>query len=418
MTAPMTTPRRRLLFLAPVVPSDRGNGLAMRAGFFLDAYSRLFDVDLAVLPLMESFANATAFARARVKHMTVLPRPHTDTHFSLVMAMSDPAARLAAFRRYGRPSLASFSADAAQRALAQWTTIDAYDIVHVARLYLARLTDAWTTSEFSRRPRLVIDCDEDDARAYRTIAALAADRHSAGWAVAEADAFATLARELLPRFDLAFAAGAADKISLSPTARRMEVIPNVAPRGARPKYIKRHRPRTILFVGTMGYAPNEHGARWLVTRVWPQLRRAFRSPLRLLIVGRNPSPSLRRLGRQRDIVVTGAVHDVSVYYRQADLAVIPIRAGAGSRIKLLEAAAWRLPIVSTRLGAEGLTLRSPCELLIADDAGEFASACAAVLRHRSLAEGLADRARLRLARDYDAGRWAHILANQVATICS
>jgi glycosyltransferase involved in cell wall biosynthesis len=418
MTASTTPPRRRLLFLAPVVPSDRGNGLAMRAGFFLDAYSRLFDVDLAVLPLMESFANATAFARARVKHMTVLPRPHIDTHFSLVMAMHDAAARLAAFRRYGHPSLASFSADAAQRALAQWTTIDAYDIVHVARLYLAKLTDAWTTSEFSRRPRLVIDCDEDDARAYRSMAALATDRHSAGWAVAEADAFAALARDLLPRFDLALVASPADKASLSSAARRIEIIPNVAPRVARPNHARRHRPQTILFVGTMGYAPNEDAARWLVTRVWPRLRRGFRSPLRLLIVGRNPSPWLRRLGRQRDIVVTGAVPDVSVYYRQADLAVIPIRAGAGSRIKLLEAAAWRLPIVSTRLGAEGLALRPGCELLIADNAGEFASACARVLRHRALAQALVRRARLRLAQDYDPDRSAYILANHVAAICS
>jgi polysaccharide biosynthesis protein PslH len=412
----MTSPRR-LLFLAPVVPSDHGNGLAMRAGFFLDAYSRLFDVDLAVLPLMDASDDADTFARARVRQMTILQRPRVDTHFSLVMAMREPTARLSAFRGYGRPSLASFSTEVVLPALSEWTDIGDYDVVHVSRLYLARLTEAWTASAFPRRPRLVIDCDEDDARVYRRIAALGGSQESARWAHAEADAFARLARELLPRFDLAFAATAADKQSLAAAAKRIEVIPNVAPRGSRLSRVRRHHTRTILFVGTMGYAPNDDGARWLVTRVWPRLRRAFRSPLRLLIVGRNPSPSLRRLSRGHDIIVTGAVRDVGVYYRQADLAVIPVRAGGGSRIKLLEAAAWRIPIVSTRLGAEGVAFHPGCELLLADDTGEFARACAAVLRHRALARGLVRRASLRLTMDHNSGRWARTLAAQVAAIC-
>jgi glycosyltransferase involved in cell wall biosynthesis len=414
----MTTPRRRLLFLAPVVPSDRGNGLAMRTGFFLDAYSSIFDIDLAVLPLMSASDGASAFVRSRVKRLTTLRHPGIDTHLSLVMAMHDPAARLPAFRRYGWPSLAGFSAEEAYRALAEWTAIDDYDVVHFSRLYLARLVEAWKRS--ARRPRLLVDCDEDDARAYRRMAALGRrqDAWRAAWADAEADAFATLARDLLPRFDCVFAATPHEKASLSEVARRVEVIANVAPRGARMSIAQRRRPRTVLFVGTMGYAPNEDGARWFVTRVWPRLRRAVREPLRLLIVGRNPAESLRRLGRRRGVMVTGAVRDVGAFYRQADLAVIPVRAGGGSRIKLLEAAAWRLPIVSTRLGAEGITFRHGCELLIADDAGEFARACAAVLRNRALSQGLVTRASLRLASDYDARRWARILTSRVAAIAN
>jgi glycosyltransferase involved in cell wall biosynthesis len=166
----------------------------------------------------------------------------------------------------------------------------------------------------------------------------------------------------------------------------------------------------------MGYAPNADGARWFISRVWPRLRRAFASPLRLLVVGHNPSPWLRRLSRGGEIVVTGTVRDVDVFYRQTDLAVIPIRAGGGSRVKLLEAAAFGVPIVSTRLGAEGLAFRPGCELLIADDAGKFACACAAVLRRHTLAQGLVRRAWLRLRRDYDGDRWARIVAGTVATI--
>jgi glycosyltransferase involved in cell wall biosynthesis len=411
----MTTARQRLLFLAPVMPSDRGNGLAMRTGFFLDAYSRQFDVDLAVLPLLSTSDDADAFARRRVKRMTVLRQPGMDTHFSLAMAIRDPVARLLAFRRYGRPSLAGFSADDAVQSLSEWADIDRYDVIHISRLYLAKIVAAWTTVS-TRQPRLMIDCDEDDARAYRRMAALSRGQASAHWAVAEADAFVTLASELLPHFTVTFVATHSDRQSLARAARRIEVIPNLVKRLPRLHQMRRRHPRTVLFVGTMGYAPNADGARWFISRVWPRLRRAFASPLRLLIVGHNPSPSLRRLSRGGEIVVTGTVRDVDIFYRKADLAVIPIRAGGGSRVKLLEAAAFGVPIVSTRLGAEGLAFRPGCELLIADDAGKFVRACAAVLRRHTLAQGLAGRAWLRLRRDYDGDRWARIVAGTVATI--
>jgi glycosyltransferase involved in cell wall biosynthesis len=416
----MTTARQRLLFMAPVMPSDRGNGLAMRTGFFLDAYSRQFDVDLAVLPLLSASNDAGAFARARVKRMTVLRQARMDTHLSLVMAISDPIARLLAFRRYGRPTLAGFSADDAVQSLSEWADIDRYDVIHIERLYLAKIVAAWTTVSM-QHARLLIDCDEDDARAYRRMAALSHGQESAHWAVAEADAFVTLARELLPRFAVTFVATHSERQSLARAARRIEVIPNLANpnlarRVPRLRQMQRRHPRTVLFVGTMGYAPNADGARWFISRVWPRLRRAFASPLRLLIVGHNPSPSLRRLSRSGEIVVTGTVRDVDVFYRQADLAVIPIRAGGGSRVKLLEAAAFGVPIVSTRLGAEGLAFRPGLELLIADDAGKFARACAAVLRRHTLAQSLVRRAWLRLRRDYDGERWARIVAGSVATI--
>ena len=413
------TARQRLLFLAPVMPSDRGNGLAMRTGFFLDAYSRQFDVDLAVIPLLFASDDAGAFARSRVKRMTVLRQPGMDTHFSLVKATRDPAARLLAFRRYGLPSLAGFSADDSVQSLSEWADIDRYDVVHISRLYLAKIIAAWTTAS-KRQPRLVIDCDEDDARAYRRMAALSRGQKSAHWAVAEADAFVMLARELLPRFSVTFVASHSDRQSLARAGRRIEVIPNVskpnlAKRVPRLHQMQRRHPRTVLFVGTMAYAPNADGARWFISRVWPRLRRAFGSPLRLLIVGHNPSPSLRRLSRGGEVVVTGTVRDVDVFYRQADLAVIPIRAGGGSRVKLLEAAAFGVPIVSTRLGAEGLAFRPGRELLIADDAGKFARACAAVLRRHTLAQSLVRRAWLRLRTDYDGECWARIVTGTVAT---
>lgn len=406
--------RRRLLFLAPVVPADRGNGLAMRVGFFLQAYAREFDVDLAVFPIVSAPAMAGDLARRCARRMQVFPHPGIDSHFALVAALKDPAERLAAFRRFGRPSLASFAGEVARRALADWAAGERYDVVHVSRLYLAALAEPWTRATAQGRPRLVVDCDEDDSRAYRRMAEIERSHERpqrAAWGQAEADAFARWTREMLPCFDLAFAASANEARSLSASGGRVMVVPNVAPSGIGPEQRKSQGARkearkSVLFVGTMGYAPNDDAARWMATRVWPLLRRAVNRPLRLVLVGSNPSASLIRLGCRHDIKVTGTVPDLRTFYRSADVAVVPIRAGGGTRIKLLEAAAWGIPIVSTTLGADGTTFRHGRELLIADNVVQFARSCAALLRHPAYARSLAARARRRIVLDYDAERWA------------
>ena len=412
--------RRRLLFLAPVVPADRDNGLAMRIGFFLQAYTREFDVDLAVFPILSAPANSYDFARRRVERMAIFPRPAVDSHFVLVAAVKDPTAQLEAFRRFGRPSLASFADATVRRPLADWVNGEQYDVVHVSRLYLARVAEPWTMAMAPRRPSLVLDCDEDDAIAYRRMAAMERSRRRhdrAAWAEAEADAFANLAREVLPRFDLAFAASAQDAKSLSPWAGRIEVVPNVASPGIGQGQRKQQSTRkSVLFVGSMGYAPNDDAARWMVTCVWPRLRRAVNLPLRLLIVGSNPSASLIRLGRRQNVTVTGTVPDIRKYYRKADLAVVPIRAGGGTRIKLLEAAAWGIPIVSTTLGADGTTFRHGRELLLADGGEQFAHSCAALLRHQAYARTLAARARRRIMLEYNAEWWALRVVQLVAAL--
>jgi glycosyltransferase involved in cell wall biosynthesis len=219
---------------------------------------------------------------------------------------------------------------------------------------------------------------------------------------------------MLPHFDLAFAASAIDAVSLSAQGGRLSVVPNVAPAGAKPGPRQRFcRRRTILFVGSMGYAPNDDAARWLLTRIWPRLRRANRTPVRLVLLGSNPSPSLVRLGGRSDVRVTGTVADVAAYYRHADLVVIPVRAGGGTRIKLLEAAAHALPIVSTTLGAEGTAFRHGHELLLADSADGFARACVHLLQNRAHASRLAGRARATVCRDHDAARWARFVGELV-----
>jgi glycosyltransferase involved in cell wall biosynthesis len=93
-----------------------------------------------------------------------------------------------------------------------------------------------------------------------------------------------------------------------------------------------------------------------------------------------------------DISVTGFVTDIAAAYRKADAVVVPVRAGGGSRIKLLEAFSYARPVVSTRVGAEGIAVRDAAELLLADAPGDFAAQCVRLMASASLQRALARRA--------------------------
>jgi polysaccharide biosynthesis protein PslH len=405
---------RRLLFLAPIAPSDRGNGLAMRCGVLLDAYARSFVVDLAVVPVVALDVTLDAFALRRARRAQVFAPSRPDSHFALIERIRDDAARLDAFARYGKPALTSRLTEELRAALARWCGAETYQFVHVSRLYLAELAAPWLITP-ERHARCVIDCDEDDALAFRRVARMherTGDNVGAAWARLESSAFARHAGAWLPRFDCILAAAPGESRSLAQRAGQTLVltVPNtiaIAPlRRAPAPGQARRKARTIIFVGNMGYVPNADAVAWFAKRVWPRLRRRFPIPLRLVVVGANPPPSVARLDRRAGITVTGAVADVAPYYAAADLAIVPVRGGGGTRIKLLEAAERGVPLVATAFGAAGTRLRNGIELAIAEDATAFIRACAALLDHPRRAAAMAARARRRVRLDYDASAWA------------
>ena len=123
--------------------------------------------------------------------------------------------------------------------------------------------------------------------------------------------------------------------------------------------------RTLVFVGSMDYFPNQEACSFFTHRIWPQVRQTFPG-LRLILVGANPPPSVLSLGTLEGVTVTGTVPDVRPYYRNALAAIVPLRTGSGTRLKILEAMAAGVPVVSSPLGAEGLAVTPDKDILIAD----------------------------------------------------
>jgi glycosyltransferase involved in cell wall biosynthesis len=144
---------------------------------------------------------------------------------------------------------------------------------------------------------------------------------------------------------------------------------------------------TICFHGSLDYRPNADAARRLVDDVFPELRASVPSAV-VRLVGRHDR-RVAPLDRPPEVVVTGFVPDITTELARADVIAVPLREGAGTRIKVLEALAHRVPVVSTSLGVEGLDVEHGRHLLVADDPRSFAAACAALLTDTRLRGRLA-----------------------------
>jgi len=131
--------------------------------------------------------------------------------------------------------------------------------------------------------------------------------------------------------------------------------------------------RRLVFSGSMDWYPNEDAIVDFVMHVWPGLR-AVVPDVSLTVVGRRPTPRLLDLGRQNGITVTGTVPDVRPYLDQAEVYIVPLRVGGGTRLKIFEALAMGKPVVSTTIGAEGLGLVSGLHYVAADTHAEFSAA--------------------------------------------
>ncbi len=147
---------------------------------------------------------------------------------------------------------------------------------------------------------------------------------------------------------------------------------------------------TILFQGVLAYAPNADAAEWLVHGVAPLVREKF-PDLRVLLVGKS-SPRIDELGKAPGVEVTGVVPSMTAYLHQADIVVAPLRVAGGTRIKILEAFAHGVPVVSTTVGAEGLEIRSGEHCGIADTTEAIAQECIRLLSDQNATRMMVNRA--------------------------
>ena len=205
--------------------------------------------------------------------------------------------------------------------------------------------------------------------------------------------------DALKRFDLVLAVSEADRETferLYPGAVRRPI--HVVQTGVDTSYFSPTEqklatdPPHIVFTGSMDWMPNEDGMLYFVGEILPHIR-AQVPDATLGIVGRAPTPAVRRLAENAGIEVTGRVDDVRPHIARATVYVVPLRIGGGTRLKIFEAMSMGKAVVSTTIGAEGLPVTDGEDVVIADKPQQFAQEVVRLIRDTAAREALGREAR-------------------------
>lgn len=197
-------------------------------------------------------------------------------------------------------------------------------------------------------------------------------------------------REIIPRFEKTFASSEVEVAEARRLAgnAQVHVLPNIFPGRSIQHQTPVSQPREILFVGSFAHFPNVDAVLYFHRAIFPLILQKLSAPVIFRVVGSSSSELLLEMGRDPQVRFMGYQESLDPYYARASLAVVPLRAGAGTRIKILEAFVHGRPVVSTTIGAAGLAVTHGENILLADTPEDFAQACVQVLENPSHAARL------------------------------
>ncbi|MGQ0809785.1 MAG: glycosyltransferase [Nitrospiraceae bacterium] len=373
----------RILFLAPAPPSDRRGGGALRMLHIVRFLADRFEVDL-LTPAIEGMEDTVRLLRGHCTEIECVP----TTSRSLLSRVTevgpywkDPGVENAIHRRLRRHSYGAVHVE--KPAMLPYLPSD---------LQVPAILDTW---------------------AYGLTGPIRSLRYESGGL--------TRARNLirLVRFGLfdafrwphtyCIVVVSEEDRRRCQRARpgcRLLVVPNgVDCAAVTPKAIGSSHDPVLLFTGDMSFEPNVDAALVLISQIIPQILRA-NPAAQLHLVGRDPDPRLRQAADD-GIIVTGQVPDMLPYLHKARIYVAPLKTGAGTRTKLLEAMAAGLPIVTTTTGLEGIDAVPGRDVMIADEAEDMVAAIRTLLGDPGECRRLGQAARRLVVEQYD---WKRCLA--------
>lgn len=379
----------RILMLTPQLPFPPDKGTRIRNFGLLRELSRRHEV--GVLSFGERDPDGEASLERHCQVLDVLPAPPRPTWRRLFEMFTSGEPDLA--RRLAVPAMG--------HALARALTAESWDILQVEGL---EMTPHWLGLRCPVPP-VVLDAHNAEwllqARAAR---ADRRERRLGGFL------YSSIQAARLRRFE-GRAVDSADGVVVVSRAdgeavrsvgcpRHLEVVPNAVDTEAIRPRDGDGDGRTVLFTGSMDYRPNVDAVTWFGQRVWPTIRE--RHPrARFVIAGRQPHPRVRALASEPGIEVTGAVADMVPLFRSSAVYVAPFRMGGGIRLKLLEAFAHGVPLVTTTMGADGVDLRDGEHALVADDPAALSAAVVSLLEGSGRGRSLARSARALVESHYD-----------------
>ena len=387
--------------ILPRPPHPTRDGLAIRNYHLLQGLARRFRLRCFVLVAPHLDSEPGVYPEGAV--VEIVPQP--DRRLRAVAALAATAFSDRAYPEllYRSRSLSRRVRGAAAAEKPAWVIAHSY---HVGPLALDAGLAAWVDFH---------NVESEIWQRMATASSTGAHRLFARW---QAPRVRALEVSLLTRADGASCVSDRDAALLSQLAAG--AAPRVVPNGVdmdrygfRPEPAEAER---VFFVGDLSWAPNAEGVRWFAREVWPIIRER-RPRAWVEVLGRRAPAELAEAGGPR-FVFAGEGTDTRPHWRDAAVSIVPLTAGGGTRLKILEAAACGVPVVSTRVGAEGLTFVDGEDILLADDPPGFAEAVERLLADPGARRRQAALARARVEREYGwnaiSGRFADLLAEKTA----
>ncbi|HUN22824.1 MAG TPA: glycosyltransferase [Anaerolineales bacterium] len=387
-----------ILFLSPAVPYPPNQGGAIRTWGLLRGLARSHRVSLM------------AFSQEVVAERAVVIEPVLQAVCERVLLVEMPM-RIKSTRL--KDLLFSRQADLALRlyspkfasSLQTWLCHTLFDFVIIEGLEMACYLPVVRQHS---QAKIVFDAFNAETliqqRAFETDIRQPKRWGAAFYSLLQAGRIQRFERAVCQQSDLVLAVSSEDQTLLAEHTPQRAVyrIPN----GIRLADLAKHAPPypfshpTLLFTGKMDYRPNADAVEWFAHEIFP-LVRAQVPDAEFWIVGKQPIASVRVLANEPGVVVTGEVPDTHPYLAGCAVYVAPLRMGGGTRLKLIEALAQRKAIVATTIGAEGFAFQNDVELLLAEDAPDFANAVLNLLAHPPTRTRLAEAGYQRIAAEFD-----------------
>jgi len=381
----------KVLFLTQVLPFPLDSGPKIRAHYVLRQLAGDHEITLVSFFRTERETRDAEHLRPYCTGMHTVPMARSRTRDVLHMAKSLASRRPFVIERDRSVAM--------RRLLRELVSSEAYDVVHADQLNMAqyalglpvqaRVLDAHNTvwrivqrlcrgTPWGVR-RLLLELEWRKMRRYE--------------------------RDVWARFDRIVAVSDEDRRTIESVIAgdgRTDVIPIAVDTTALPRLERDARSQRIISVGTMFWPPNVEGVLWFAESVYPLIRREVPGAS-LHIVGARPLAEVRKLAQSdSSIEVRGYVEDVAPCLSRSAVFIVPLKSGGGMRVKIIDAWARGIPIVSTSVGCEGIEEAEHGEnILIGDTPAEFAAHVVKVIQSASLSRRLVTNGRRTVEESYD-----------------
>lgn len=378
-----------LLFITPVFPSPTGNGLAMRAFNFFEAFAQRYEIHLLVLNFGWGSKSEGLRHSELSEHIAFVPAyPYKDPGVVLRRLLYRLSPGLY-YRLLSVPSEWRFHPKSSIAGLPEAFSEKTFHMVHVFRLYMTPLAEPFISAPFfSGTCQLDIDDIESTTRhRLSKLHHLNGQTKKSRALAQEAAIYTALESRLLPRFERLFVSSDIDreKIHRKYGSSPVEVIPNAVEIQPSAPAERDSASFTFLFVGTLDYYPNQDAILYFCREILPHIRRLEKREFKVQVVGSgNMSVLSTETKHISELELEGYVADLSSTYSAADAVIVPLRAGGGTRIKALEAFSFQRPVISTSMGMEGIDAQDGTHFLLGDTAKGFAEQCVRLMKERKL----------------------------------